>query len=68
MIILDILERYSLRKLTNITGVNFSDIVVNHSISEKNIVILFSSPSKFTLPAPDNISAAISFDTYSHNA
>jgi hypothetical protein len=50
------------------TGVNFSDIVVNHSISEKNIVILFSSPSKLTFPAPDNISAAISFDTYSHKA
>jgi len=32
------------------------------------MVILFSSQSKLTSHAPDNISAAISLDTYSHNA
>jgi hypothetical protein len=41
---------------------------VNHSISENNIAIFLFSQSKFIFPAPDNISAAISFETYSHNA
>jgi hypothetical protein len=68
MIIVDILERYSLKNLINTSGVNFSEIVVKPSISEKNIVILFSSPSRFIFQAPESISAAISLETYSHNA
>jgi hypothetical protein len=43
-------------------------MVVNHSISEKNIAILLFSPSKLTFPAQDKISVAISFETYSHKA
>jgi hypothetical protein len=41
---------------------------VNHSISEKNIAVFLSSPSKLIFHEPDNISAAISLDTYSHKA
>ncbi|MGB2110476.1 MAG: hypothetical protein ACPHY8_00645 [Patescibacteria group bacterium] len=67
-IISDILDRYSLKNLTNVSGVNFSEIEVNHSISEKNIVIFLLSPSRFIFPDPDKISAAISFETYSHRA
>jgi hypothetical protein len=67
-IILDIDERYSLKNLTKSSGVNFSEIVVNHSISEKNIAIFFCSPSRFIFHDQESISDAISFDTYSHNA
>jgi hypothetical protein len=66
--IFDISHRYSLKKCTRSSGENFSEIVVNHSISEKKIAILLFSHSKFTFHAPDNISVAISFETYSHSA
>jgi hypothetical protein len=66
--IVDISDRYCLRNETSTSGVNFSEIVVNHSISEKNIAIFFVSPSRFTFHEPDKISAAISLETYSHKA
>jgi hypothetical protein len=62
------LDRYCLKNFTNISGVNFSEIVVNHSISEKNIVIFLLSPSKLIFHDQERISAAISLETYSHNA
>jgi len=65
---LDILLKYSLRNDTNFSGENFSDTLVNHSISEKNIVTFLFSQSKFIFHDQDNISAAISLDTYSERA
>jgi len=68
IIISDILLRYSLRNQTKSSGENCSDILVNHSISEKNMATFLFSQSKFTLPSPDNISLATSEDTYSERA
>ncbi|MBT6778457.1 hypothetical protein HOA93_01385 [bacterium] len=68
IIMLDISLRYSLRKDTNNSGENCSDILVNHSMSEKNIQISLFSQSKLTLQSPDNISCATSSDTYSESA
>jgi hypothetical protein len=42
--------------------------MVNHSISEKNIEIIFFSQSSLIFHSQDNISSAISLDTYSERA
>ncbi|MDP2396437.1 MAG: hypothetical protein Q8S84_06450 [bacterium] len=68
IIILDISPKYSLRNNTNSSGDNFSDILVNHSISEKNIAISFFSQFKLISHAHDNISFATSSETYSDRA
>jgi hypothetical protein len=60
MITFDNVLKYSLKNHTRISGVNFSEIVVNPSISEKNIAMRLFSPSRFTLPSHDKISFAIS--------
>jgi hypothetical protein len=67
-IISDISLKYSLKNPTNSSGENFSDIVVNHSMSEKNIEISFHSQFKFTFQSQDNISFATSSETYSERA
>jgi hypothetical protein len=68
IIISDISLKYSLRNHTSSSGENFSDILVNHSISEKKIAIFLFSQSKFTFQSQDNISFATSTDTYSESA
>jgi hypothetical protein len=68
IIISDISLKYSLRNQTNSSGENFSDIVVNHSISEKKIAIFLFSQSKFNFHSHDKISSATSFETYSDKA
>jgi hypothetical protein len=66
--ILDISLKYSLRNHTNCSGENFSEILVNHSISEKKIAMRLFSQSKLTFHSQDKISLAISSETYSDNA
>jgi hypothetical protein len=68
MIIVDISHKYSLRKNTSSSGESFSDMLVNHSRSEKNIATFLFSPSRFTFQVQDNISDAISSETYSDSA
>ncbi|MEA3387263.1 MAG: hypothetical protein U9Q66_02540, partial [Patescibacteria group bacterium] len=60
--------KYSLKNHTSSSGDSFSDIVVNHAISEKKIEIFFLSQLRFTFHSQFNISSAISFETYSDNA
>ncbi|EFK97341.1 hypothetical protein LDC_0620 [sediment metagenome] len=50
IIIFDIADKYSLKNATNFSGENFSEIVVNQAISEKNIDTFFLSHhiSKFS--------------------
>jgi hypothetical protein len=64
----DISQRNSLKNLTNSSTSIFSDILVNHSISEKYIATLFLSQSKFIVQELESISSAIALDTYSDNA
>jgi hypothetical protein len=68
IIILDISVKNSLKNFTNSSGENFSEILVNHSISEKKIAISFFSQSKLIFHSHDNISRAISTETYSESA
>jgi ABC-type multidrug transport system permease subunit len=68
IIISDISDKNSLRNATSSSGSNFSEIVVNHSISEKYIAKFFLSQSKFIFHEFDNTSSAIAFETYSESA
>jgi len=68
IIISDISLKYSLKNDTNCSGENFSEILVNHSISEKKIAIFLSSQSRFIFHSSDNISLATSAETYSESA
>jgi len=68
IIILLIAQRYSLRNITSSSGFIFSEILVNHSISEKKIDILFLSHSNFIFHESFNISLAISLEIYSQRA
>jgi len=68
IIILLIAHKYSLKNITNSSGFIFSEIVVNPSISEKNIEIIFLSQSRLIFHSQYSISFAISLETYCHNA
>lgn len=64
----DMIQKYSLRKLTSDSGENFSLKPVNHSISEKNIVTFFFSPLRFISHFFESTAFAISLSTYSDKA
>jgi hypothetical protein len=68
IMISDISRIYSLRNARSHSGEYASEIVVKPSISEKNMLIRFFSPSSFIFHSPERISWAISFETYSQRA
>jgi hypothetical protein len=64
----DISQRNSLKNATNSSTFIFSDMLVNHSISEKYIVTLFISQSRFIVQLLETISSAMALETYSDKA